>query len=98
MLNRLFGLTYNNFGCVYKQNKDMLAAMESLKRALHYESLTEAELLQQGRSLTSAQIQTNSSGTILNICAILSKLGRHREAYEYAILAVNKLDDARSFL
>ena len=40
--NKLFGLTYNNFGCVYKQNKENSAALESLKRAMYYESLEEA--------------------------------------------------------
>jgi hypothetical protein len=39
--NKLFGLTYNNFGCIYKQNNDLSAALESLKRALYYESLEE---------------------------------------------------------
>ena len=38
MLNRLYGVIYNNFGCYYKQNKDLDAAIESLKRALYYES------------------------------------------------------------
>ena len=39
--NKLFGLTYNNFGCIYKQNVDLSAALESLKRALYYESIEE---------------------------------------------------------
>jgi hypothetical protein len=34
----------------------------------------------------------------LNICAILSKMGRHREAYDYANQAILKLDDAKKFL
>jgi hypothetical protein len=54
MLNKLYGVTYNNFGCIYKQNKDMNEALESLKRALYYESLGEHECLKEGTSLLSA--------------------------------------------
>ena len=47
--NKLFGLTYNNFGCVYKQKKDLTAAFSSLKRALYYESLEEAATEKDGK-------------------------------------------------
>ena len=46
--NKLFGLTYNNFGCVYKQNKENSAALESLKRAMYYESLEERQSVNKG--------------------------------------------------
>ena len=36
-------------------------------------------------------IKCNSAGTILNICAILSKLNRHKHAHEYALQATLKL-------
>ena len=36
-------------------------------------------------------IKCNSAGTILNICAILSKLNRHKQAHDYACEAVVKL-------
>ena len=36
-------------------------------------------------------IKCNSAGTILNICAILSKLNKHKQAHEYACEAVAKL-------
>ena len=36
-------------------------------------------------------LKCNSAGTILNICAILSKLNKHKQAYEYANEAVIKL-------
>ena len=47
--NKLFGLTYNNFGCVYKQKKDLTAALSSLKRALYYESLEETATEKDGK-------------------------------------------------
>jgi hypothetical protein len=36
-------------------------------------------------------IKCNSAGTILNICAILSKLNKHKEALDYAREAIKKL-------
>ena len=41
MKNKLFGLTYNNFGCTYKQSEDLNASLDALKRALYYESKEE---------------------------------------------------------
>jgi hypothetical protein len=67
-------------------------------QALYYESLEEQLTTKNGRSDLVALVQCNSAGTILNICAILSKMGRHREAYDYANQAILKLDDAKKFL
>ena len=39
--NELLGLTYNNLGCVCKQNSDFLGALDFLKKALVYESAHE---------------------------------------------------------
>lgn len=43
--NKLFGLTYNNFGCIYKQENNLNQALASLKQALVYESLEEQNCL-----------------------------------------------------
>ena len=51
-----------------------------------------------GKTELVALVQSNSAGTILNICAILSKMGLHREAYDYANQAILKLDEAKTFL
>ena len=73
--NKLFGLTYNNFGCTYKQRQEFQASLDALKRSLYYESREEKLKSINGRTQLSALAQSNSAGTILNICAILSKLG-----------------------
>ena len=39
--NKLMGLTYNNLGCLCKQQKDLKGALEYLKKALYYESRLE---------------------------------------------------------
>ena len=76
-----------------------------LKRALDYESRLEdyeeeernlEEMLEMDAQDLEFQmdlrtIKCNSAGTILNICAILSKLDKHKQAHEYACEAVAKL-------
>lgn len=87
--NRLLGLTYNNLGCLCKQKQDFHGALAYLKEALAYESrlehIEEEERSQcetiEGFSEFEMDLRTlkcNSSGTILNICAILSKLKLHK--------------------
>lgn len=90
--NRLLGLTFNNLGCVCKQSKDFKQALFYLKKALVYESRLEEQeeehFLEQDHDYADTEtlkfIQCNSAGTILNICAILSKLNRHKDAHDYA--------------
>lgn len=43
------------------------------------------------RLLHEQYISCNTSGTILNICAILSKLNKHQQAHEYAMQAIDSL-------
>ena len=103
--NRLMGLTYNNLGCLCKQQQDFKGALVYLKKALHFESRLE-DYEEEERNLDDLMeadakdlefqqdlrtIQCNSAGTILNICAILSKLTRHKQAQEYAEQAIQKL-------
>ena len=75
--NQLLGLTYNNLGCVEKQAFNLEAALKYSKLALEFESL--------GEEKQDFVAISNSAGTILNICAILSKLNRHKEAHSYAL-------------
>ena len=93
-------------GCLYKQQKDFKRALDYLKKALDYESRLEDMNLEEGLVSGSldekealdhayqSDLKTttcNSAGTILNICAILSKIGKHSQAHEYAEEAVIKL-------
>lgn len=99
------GLTYNNLGCLCKQQQDFHGALAYLKAALDYESRLEEyeeeernidELMEMDAKDLEFQmdlrtLKCNSAGTILNICAILSKLNKHKQAHEYACEAVVKL-------
>jgi hypothetical protein len=62
-INRLLGITYNNFGCYYRRNNKPTTALEFLKKAL------QIEVYSIGDSATVA-------GTHLNICAVFSGMGK----------------------
>ncbi|TYZ67287.1 hypothetical protein PybrP1_007224, partial [[Pythium] brassicae (nom. inval.)] len=62
--------TLNNLACYYRRLGKLHAAMASLKRALEIE-----KRLQNVR---------NAADTHLNICAVLSQLGKHQQALEQA--------------
>lgn len=75
---RLRGVTFNNFGCFYKRRGKYHAALHYLERAQRVEQHAPPGAVE------------NAPGTLLNICAVLSKMGRHREALTYAEEAVEE--------
>lgn len=73
----LRSVTMNNFGCFYKSIGKLHTAVQYMEKALKIESTTpECE---------------NPAGTHLNVCAILSELGRHRAAADHAKCAIQLL-------
>ena len=70
-------LVYNNLGCVYRRCGKLQAALSSLERAL--------EIVQ-----TFGDIVPRKSITYLNITAVLSQMGVHERALEYAYLAIKE--------
>ena len=60
-----------NFLIFFRRNSDFTSALEYLKKALVYESKQEEKDQDSGES-----VGCNTAGTILNICAILSKLNK----------------------
>jgi len=77
--SKLRAVTLNNLGCFYKQMSKPHTAHKYLERALEIEATTpECD---------------NPAGTHLNLCAILSQLGRHAEALEHAECALELLSD-----
>lgn len=73
---KLLGITFNNFGCLYKRTGNPLLALNYLKKALDLEYKPPIDY-------------TNLAGTHLNMCAILSKIGEHSKAIDHAIKAMN---------
>lgn len=74
----LLGITLNNLACHYKHQGKLKVSLGFLEQALAVES--------------SMQKCSNLAGTLLNICAVSSKLGRHAEALAYAMRAISCVD------
>eukprot|EP00163_Fabomonas_tropica_P006913 TRINITY_DN1650_c0_g1_i2.p1 TRINITY_DN1650_c0_g1~~TRINITY_DN1650_c0_g1_i2.p1 ORF type:complete len:291 (-),score=50.70 TRINITY_DN1650_c0_g1_i2:197-1069(-) len=76
---KIRAVTYNNLGCLYRRQNKLKAALKALEKAVDIESKT-ADVV-------------NPAGTHLNICVILSQLGRHNLALEHAQAALLILQD-----
>merc|ERR1719343_1056231 len=75
----LRAVTYNNMGCFYKSMSKLHTALQYLRKA---QSLEE-------RSNGKCQ---NPAGTHLNLCALLSQMGKHQEALTHADKALKYLE------
>ncbi|DAZ96125.1 TPA: hypothetical protein N0F65_008704 [Lagenidium giganteum] len=71
--------TLNNLACYYRRLGKLHAAMTCLKRALEIEK--------------KLQNVKNAADTHLNICAVLSQLGKHKQALEHSQDALLILQD-----
>ncbi|POM58517.1 Hypothetical protein PHPALM_36820 [Phytophthora palmivora] len=71
--------TMNNLACYYRRLGKLHSAMASLKRALELEKRLENV--------------RNAADTQLNMCAVLSQLGKHQEALEHAQEALITLQE-----
>ena len=75
---KLLAITLNNLGCYYKRTDKPLFALKYLHQALELESQPPVD-------------HTNLAGTLLNICAIRSQLGKHETALAEAQKALDVL-------
>lgn len=71
----LLAVTYNNLGCFFKKTGKMHAALSYLRRALKSEVALDTD-------------DVTVAGTHLNICSVLSKLGKHDKANQHALMAL----------
>ena len=77
----LLGITYNNLGCFYKRLKKPKQALKFLKKACENEKSCQLDY-------------ANRAGTLLNMCAIYSELGKHKKALEQSLLALKLLTES----
>merc|ERR1719218_465605 len=77
----LRAVTYNNMGCFYKSMSKLHTALQYLKKAQKIEE----------RSNGKCQ---NPAGTHLNLCALLSQMGKHQEALRHAEMALQLLQES----
>merc|ERR550532_4008853 len=75
----LRAVTYNNMGCFYKSMSKLHTALQYLRKAQKIEE----------RSNGKCQ---NPGGTHLNLCALLSQMGKHQEALSHAEHALKILE------
>merc|ERR1719343_479789 len=75
----LRAVTYNNMGCFYKSMSKLHTALQYLRKAQKIEERSQGKC-------------QNPAGTHLNICALLSQMGKHQEALQHAHLAVGMLE------
>lgn len=76
---KLHGITLNNFGCFYKRINKPNVALKFLKKACEKESIEPID-------------RVNLAGTLLNMCAIYSQLGKHEQALGQGCQALSLLE------
>merc|ERR1740138_354630 len=74
----LRAVTYNNMGCFYKSMSKLHTALQYLKKAQKIEERPNSRC-------------QNPAGTHLNLCALLSQMGKHPEALSHADKALQLL-------
>lgn len=75
---RLRAATFNNYGCFFRRKGKLLHALQYLEKAVVMEQV--------------ANEADNPAATHLNLCAILSELGRHKDALFHAECALAVLE------
>lgn len=83
-------ITYNNFACLFRKTNKLRNALQYLEMALalEYQCLNNSE----DEVSTSLKI-SNPCEIHLNICAILSQLGKHELALHHAMKALILIQD-----
>merc|ERR550514_657496 len=74
----LRAVTYNNMGCFYKSMSKLHTALQYLRKAQKIEERPNSKC-------------QNPAGTHLNLCALLSQMGKHPEALSHADQALKLL-------
>eukprot|EP00933_Yihiella_yeosuensis_P065076 TRINITY_DN68703_c0_g1_i1.p1 TRINITY_DN68703_c0_g1~~TRINITY_DN68703_c0_g1_i1.p1 ORF type:complete len:267 (-),score=67.15 TRINITY_DN68703_c0_g1_i1:95-895(-) len=77
----LRAVTYNNMGCFYKSFGKLHTALQFLKKAEKIEAKSGGKC-------------QNPAGTHLNLCALLSQMGKHQEALGHAETSIKLLEAA----
>lgn len=88
--DRMRAITYNNFACLFRKTNKLRNALQYLEMALalEYQCLNNSE----DEVSTSLKI-SNPCEIHLNICAILSQLGKHELALHHAMKALILIQD-----
>lgn len=82
-------ITYNNFACLFRKTNKLRNALQYLEAAL----ILEYKTLNDEGTVSENLIISNPCEIHLNICAILSQLGKHDQALSHAMKALILIQD-----
>jgi tetratricopeptide (TPR) repeat protein len=83
-------VTYNNFACIFRRTKKLRSALSYLEKALEIEY----NYLHYSQDSVDNCLQVlNPTDIHLNICAILSQMGKHELALQHAMKALILIQD-----
>lgn len=90
--DRLRAVTYNNYACLFRKTNQLRNALSYLEMALEleYRCINGAE---NDQPVSECLIVSNPAEIHLNICAILSQLGKHELALHHAMKALILIQD-----
>ena len=83
-------ITYNNYACLFRKTNKLRNALTYLEKALQLEY---ANLVHDETSVSESLTFSNPCEIHLNICAILSQLGKHDNALHHAMKALVLIQD-----
>lgn len=88
--DRYRAVTYNNFACVFRRTKKLRSALSYLEKALEIEY----NYLHFSEQAVDECLQVSNPCDIhLNICAILSQMGKHELALQHSMKALILIQD-----
>lgn len=88
--DRYRAVTYNNFACVFRRTKKLRSALSYLEKALEIEY----NYLHFSEQAVDDCLQISNPCDIhLNICAILSQMGKHELALQHSMKALILIQD-----
>lgn len=82
--------TFNNFACLYRKLNKPKSALTFLEHALNIE-YRYLNTIPNDEEFTLSMIRENPADTHLNLCAVLSLIGKHEIAYSHALKALTFL-------
>jgi tetratricopeptide (TPR) repeat protein len=88
--DRMKAITYNNFACLFRKTNKLRNALQYLEAALGLEYTT---LNRSDGEVSENLMISNPCEIHLNICAILSQLGKHDQALHHAMKALILIQD-----
>jgi tetratricopeptide (TPR) repeat protein len=88
--DRIRAVTFNNYACLFRRTKKLRSALTYLEKALEieYKCLNNSD-----EAVDECLVISNPCDIHLNICAILSQMGKHELALQHSMKALILIQD-----